>query len=103
METWQKKAKWALKAKGLRYCDLAAALDVTESAVGHYLNERREPPLESIKIIAQVVGLSLSEMCGDDPRFVTHDTEKQLLDNWRQLSDEDQKNFLSLLQALRKK
>lgn len=97
---WYEKARLALKRKGIRYIDLAAVLGCTEGAVGHYLRGRREPTVETLRIIAEQAGLSLSEMVGDDPRFIADTDEKQLVDLFRGLAPEKRASLLSLIKAL---
>ena len=101
MISWHQKAKEALKAKGIRYIDLAATLNCTESPVGHWLNGRREPDVETLRIIAREAGLSLSEMVGDDPRFVGDKAEKQLIDAFRSLTESQKNNILALITHLK--
>jgi transcriptional regulator with XRE-family HTH domain len=101
MTPWYEKARLALKAKGIRYIDLAAVLGCTEGAVGHYLRGRREPTVETLRTIAEQAGLSLSEMVGDDPRFIGDADEKQLIDIYRKLGDEKRRNLLALIKALK--
>ena len=97
---WYKKAKAALKSRGIRYIDLAAMLDCTEGAVGHYLNGRREPSVETLRIIAEQAGISLSELVGDDPRFIADISEKQLIDTYRRLDPEKRQHVLAILNEL---
>jgi transcriptional regulator with XRE-family HTH domain len=97
---WYTKAKTILKQKGMRYIDIAQALGVTESAVGHYLTGRREPTLEVIRKIAGMCGMSLSELVGEDPRFVVDEKEKQLIDLIRQLSEPEKQAALKIIKAL---
>lgn len=101
MTPWYEKARLALKAKGIRYLDLAAVLGCTEGAVGHYLRGRREPTVDTLRIIAEQAGLSLSEMVGDDPRFIADPDEKRLIDTFRGLSDEQRRSLLVMVKALK--
>ena len=97
---WYIKARSILKSKGLRYIDIAQALGVTESAVGHYLTGRREPTLEIIRKIAAMCGQSLSELVGEDPRFLVDENEKQLIDLLRKLSEAEKQAALKIIKAL---
>jgi len=97
---WYTKARSILKSKGMRYIDIAQALGVTESAVGHYLTGRREPTLEVIRKIAAMCGMSLSELVGEDPRFLVDEQEKQLIDLLRQLSESEKQAALKIIRAL---
>lgn len=99
---WYKKARDALKRRGVRYIDLAVVLGCTEGAVGHYLNGRREPSVETLRTIAEQAGLALSEMVGDDPRFIADEHEKQLIDVFRQLPADKQTHLLALIDSLKR-
>jgi transcriptional regulator with XRE-family HTH domain len=101
MTPWYEKARLALKAKGIRYLDLAAVIGCTEGAVGHYLRGRREPTVETLRIIAEQAGLSLSDMVGDDPRFIADADEKSLIDAFRKLDAEKRHSLLTLAKALK--
>ena len=100
MTHWYDKARAGLKARGVRYIDLATRLGCTEGAVGHYLRGRREPSVETLRIIAEAAGLSLSEMVGDDPRFVAESSEVRLIDAFRSLPEEKRQTILSLVESL---
>ncbi len=100
MIPWYTKAKAALKERGLIYDDVAQALHVTVSAVGHYLSGRREPSLEQVKTIARMVDKSISELCGEDAYFVVKTDEQRLIDAFRQLSDDEQKFLLKQLTGI---
>ena len=101
MTPWYEKARLAIKAKGIRYIDIAAVLGCTEGAVGHYLRGRREPTVETLRIIAEQAGLSLSDMVGDDPRFIADADEKSLIDAFRGLDAEKRHSLLTLAKALK--
>ena len=101
MTPWYEKARLAIKAKGIRYIDIAAVLGCTEGAVGHYLRGRREPTVETLRIIAEQAGLSLSDMVGDDPRFIADADEKSLIDAFRKLDAEKRHSLLTLAKALK--
>lgn len=97
---WHIRARHLIKERGLRYIDVAQALGVTESAVGHYLNGRREPTIAIMRKLAAMCGISLSELVGEDPRFVVDEQEKQLVDLIRSLSDAEKAAALKIIRAL---
>ena len=57
MKKWNELAKARMKETGLTQDKLAERLGVTQGAIGHWLNERREPTLEMISRILKEVGL----------------------------------------------
>jgi hypothetical protein len=46
-----------------------------------------------------MAGLSLSEMVGDDPRFLVSDLDKALFDAVRPLPDDEKRALLALIKA----
>ena len=97
---WYDLAKAALKDRGLIYDDVARELDITVSAVGHYLAGRREPSLLQVKTIADMVGKSISELCGEGAYFVTKADEQRLLDTFRDMTEKEQEIALKMLSAV---
>mgnify|MGYP005809919711 CR=1 FL=1 len=64
----------ALRRSGVSRSDLAAALNMSRQQVGHYINGRSMPPLDTLLLIARECGLTLSELLGEvqpaqDPRL----------------------------------
>lgn len=57
--------------------------------------------METLRIIAQEAGISLSEMVGDDPRVISDQREKALIDVFRDLPADKQASLLNLLDSLK--
>lgn len=102
MTSWHQKAKALLKAKQVKYADVAEALCVGESAVGHYLNGRREPSIDQVRTIARMAGVSMSELVGEDAYFLVNRTERGLIDDFRGLSDGEREMAARMIHSLRK-
>ncbi len=97
---WTIRAKAALKAKNLYYKDLAVVLNVTESAVSHYLNGIREPSLLQVKDMAKMLDLSVSELLGDDAVFISDETLIKATNLIKDLPDDKKEIALKLLESL---
>lgn len=59
MEKWTQRAKARMAEIGVTQEQLAERLGVTQGAIGHWLNERREPKLDMINRIMKELGISL--------------------------------------------
>ncbi len=68
MTTWYAKAQSRMKELGRTHDELASHLRLTRSAVGHYLNGRREPCIDDLRIIAKVLNWTIDELIGDGPQ-----------------------------------
>ncbi len=97
---WHIKARAAMTAQGVTLADLAEILGITPSGVGHYINGRRKPTVEQVQKIAGRLGMSVSELCGEDAYFIIDDQERKVIDLLRELPDESIETALRLLQAL---
>lgn len=99
---WYEVARTLLKEKGMTYADLAAILDVTTGTVGHWMVGRREPTLQQVKTIAEVLEKSVSELCGEDFYFLTDAAEREVIDTWRNLTPDQRALLLGMLKAGKK-
>lgn len=97
---WYVKAKAEMKAQGLVLADLAEVLGITVSAVGHYLNGRRTPSVEQVQKIAGILGMSVSELCGEDAYFIIDSQERKIIDLIRNMPDATLETAVMLLTAL---
>lgn len=82
------KTKVLLKAKGLKYADLAAPLKLTRQAVGHWFRNRGEPDMRQLKIIAKTLGVHWLELVDEEVDVVWNPAEKARLDQIRKLDPE---------------
>ena len=89
MTTWNEKAKALIQARGMKYRPFAEALDISESAFGHYLNGRRKVRIEQLRIIAKILQVSIMELIEDDPYWIVDDNERTLIDAFRALPEEE--------------
>lgn len=63
--TWYFKARKMVSQRKLKIQDIAANLGVTPSAVGHWLSGRRQASVEEASKIAELLGVSLSDLVSD--------------------------------------
>jgi transcriptional regulator with XRE-family HTH domain len=107
----QKETRWYTKAitiardrKGWSRADLvrdiARVTVSSDSAAYAWLNGNREPPLEVIRRIAkECLGVSIGELIEDDPYFLTDEQERELMDGFRELTQEQRDLFRQLILA----
>ncbi len=60
------RVKEELKSQGKKQIDLARALNVKESTLSEWLNDHNEPPMETIRNIADYLGVSLDYLFGKE-------------------------------------
>jgi len=100
---WYIKAQQFREQLDLQYADIAEVLGVTVSAVGHYLNGRRNPSVEQVQKIAKLMGKSMSELCGEDPFFIVDKNERKIISIVRDMPDDIVLTALEILEALAKR
>lgn len=83
----------------MTYLQVGELLNVSESAVGHYLSGRRQMKVRQLKALAEFLNMTLSEMVGDDALFVEETEEKELIELIRSLPEEQRKAALALLRS----
>jgi SOS-response transcriptional repressor LexA len=79
MEKWTQRAKARMSEIGITQEQLAERLGVTQGAIGHWLNERREPKLEMINRIMKELGISLLQAVENDSVKNSFDANVDLL------------------------
>ena len=98
MTTWNEKAKLLITSRGLKYRQFAEALEVSESAFGHYLSGRRNARLEQIRIIARELQMFVMELIEDDPYWIVDEDERTLIDSYRSLPKSEAAVIKKLIQ-----
>lgn len=80
---------------------LAQEADIPQSTISNILNRPSEPTVSTMEVICKGFGITLSEFFaeGSDPVSLS-DEQKQVLDNWAKLSEEQRKMLLGFLRAL---
>lgn len=67
MDAWYEHAKREMEARGISQEQMAEWLGVTQGAVGHWLNGKREPKLETINQLLQLLSLPQLKMAAFNP------------------------------------
>lgn len=94
---WYSQAKVLLKQQKVSHEKVGERLNVSGSAVGHWLNGRRSPTIEQIQEIAKMVGKSVSELCGEDAYFIIENKERALIDAFRSMEESEKQLLLKML------
>lgn len=94
---WIVKTKRLLKERNLTYEDLANKLGLSDGAVSHKLTDKRKTTIDEMIIIANTVGLTVSELL-DEPgvTVVRTEQEKQFIEAYRRLDDNEKALALKL-------
>jgi SOS-response transcriptional repressor LexA len=78
MEKWTQRAKARMAEIGVTQEQLAERLGVTQGAIGHWLNERREPKLDMINRIMKELGISLLQPVQNESEKISFDANVDL-------------------------
>jgi len=70
MNSFRKNLKLARIQKGLMQQDLADLLGIKQASISQYERGDRVPPIQTIKAIAKVLQVSMSELIGDDGEVI---------------------------------
>lgn len=97
---WYVKARGLLAAKGIQHQELAQVLCVTKGTVSNWLSGRHQPTISQLRKIADVTGVSLTELLEDDDGFVRTQAELRILRSIRQVPDEKRDQAENLISAL---
>ena len=99
--SWINKVRSGLKQKGYRQLDLAVRLGVSEGAVSNYLKGKREPSLEVFKEIAKMIEVPVSELLGDDAKFIGNKDQIEAAQIIMELPEDKREMALKMLRALK--
>jgi transcriptional regulator with XRE-family HTH domain len=97
---WYDIARARARLLGLTYQDIADRMGVCKATVGHWLTGRNQPRIETIKGIAAVLSMPVSELIGEDAYFLTEDDERTLVDAYRALTPAQRAQAAAVLRAL---
>ncbi|MBB1074501.1 helix-turn-helix transcriptional regulator [Rhodoferax sp. 4810] len=96
---WYQVATERRKALGITYEQIAAALGVSKSTVGHWFTGRNRPLFDTIREIAKVLDTTVAELTSEDPYFVTDDLERDILYCVRETPPEYRKQLANVVKA----
>lgn len=80
---------------------LAQEADIPQSTLSNIFNRPNEPTVSTLEVICKGFGISLSEFFAETGDMVALTPEnREILDNWARLSDEQRRMLLGFLKAL---
>lgn len=80
---------------------LAQEADIPQSTLSNIFNRPNEPTVATLEIICKGFGITLSEFFAETGDVVALNQEqRELLDHWAKLSNEQRKCLLGFLKAL---
>lgn len=93
------------KRDGLSQRELAKKIGVSPSTIGMYESGKRFPTHEIEEALADVFNVSLNNLRGfdDDERFQVSLAEKNLIESYRNLDEESQRQIVLMLAFLKSK
>lgn len=99
---WYEKVRAKMAEGGMSYADLAARLsergtETAKSTVGAWMVGRNEPSLAVIKEIGGILGMTVSEIVGEDKYFVRDPVLRQIVERLDSMTDEERKAVLKFL------
>jgi len=99
---WFTTAKELMTAGGVSYQDLADILGVEKSTVGHWMTGRNKPRIETIIKIAEKLGVTVSELTGEDKYFIVDETERATIDALREMDPAERAALVRLITGAKK-
>lgn len=99
---WFKKVKRILKSRGISMEQLGLALDVKKSGISQKLNGKRGVTVEELMTIANILNMSLDELCKDDPGYPANLHEKDFMEAFQAVSPEKQDIITEMMKSLAK-
>lgn len=86
--------------------ELAKSLGISRSAIGMYESGVREPDFETLEAIADYFNVDMNKLIGKKQTLITDTSdevapiEKDFLKIFRQLTPENQENYINFLRSL---
>lgn len=77
-----KKLKELRKQNKLQQSDLAKLLNTTTQAISRYEREEREPPIETLCILADYFGVSVDYLIGHEKKSIMERPTSELVENF---------------------
>ncbi len=87
-----------MRARGIQQRRLARAIGVSDAAISRYLSGDRKPDIDTIRAIADYLGLEPAEVCGEVP--IMTDDERQFLALFRAIPESSRPALLKVAEAM---
>jgi predicted transcriptional regulator len=89
-----------MRERDISRVSVGDALGITGQAVSLKLSGQRPTTVDEVVVIAEVIGVNVAELVGEDAGFVQSLDEEELLKLFRLLSDEQRKSILSMMRSI---
>ena len=89
------------KQKGWTQLDLAKRLGTSDTVIAHWEHGRRQPRMEMVGKIAELFGVG-EDLIFKDLRLEENPKEKELINNVRLLTPEEQDKVLAMIDLIKK-
>jgi transcriptional regulator with XRE-family HTH domain len=93
----------ARESRGLSQADLAEKTGFQPSAISHFENGRREPSFDTLKTMAEILGVTIDHLLGRDTAPKTGQVAERMFRDFRNLSSNDQQMLADLARSLARK
>lgn len=100
MRRWFEKLRERFTERGITYAQAADACGVKYSTVGAWMVGRNEPPIEQLRVLAELGGMTLAALLEDDPYYAATPDEKALLAFYRRISGPQRDAALTLMRGV---
>lgn len=99
-EYWYQKAKRLLREKKISHTKVGKRLGVEKAAVSLRLNGKARSSAEDMIIIADMLDISIDELCADDPTHITNVQDKSFIRKLRSMSEQEASKLEEVLKYL---
>lgn len=91
----------ARKAKGMSISDVARQMpEVARSTVGHWFTGERQPQMDNLKRLAEILEVSAAALVADEPDYASTSEEKLGLQMMRGMTDDQRQAVLALMKSI---
>lgn len=92
----------AAKAKGMTQADVARAMpEVSPAIVGHWFRGVRQPQMDNLKRLAQILEVSAAALVADEPDYAKTSEEKLGLHMLRDMTPSQRQAMLAVMRSLK--
>lgn len=101
MRPLARKLTAARKAKGMSISDVARQMpEVARSTVGHWFTGERQPQMDNLKRLAEILEVSAAALVADEPDYASTSEEKLGLHMMRDMTPEQRQSLLALMKSM---
>ena len=94
------KLQLALNKVGMTQTELAKRIGVERATVSNWINGNRTPTLGHLRKAAEVLGMTVTEILGDEVLYAETKTERDIIEQLREMSEEDREAIARMVAAL---